>query len=70
VLADDSDPDGDNLTAAIVSSTPNGSLSLASDGSFSYTPNAGFTGSDTFTYQASDGSLSDSATVTITIGGP
>ncbi len=70
VLANDSDPDGDNVTAAIVNPTTNGTLSLASDGSFNYTPNAGFSGSDTFTYAASDGSLSNPATVTITVGGP
>jgi PKD repeat protein len=67
VLANDTDPDGDALTAQLVSSTPNGTVSLQSDGSFTYTPSAGFTGDDSFSYTASDGSLTSTATVTITV---
>ena len=69
VLANDSDPDGDTLTAALASSvTSNGTLSFFTDGSFIYTPDLDFTGTDSFTYTANDG-LADSneATVTITI---
>ena len=69
VLSNDSDPDGDPLTAALASSGPShGTLSLYADGSFIYTHNPGFTGTDSFTYTANDG-LADSnkATVTITI---
>jgi len=54
VLANDTDPDFDQLTAALVSGVANGSLTLNSDGSFAYTPSAGFTGNDTFTYYAED----------------
>jgi VCBS repeat-containing protein len=68
VLANDSDPNGDSLTAVLVGNASNGSVTLNSDGSFSYTPNAGFTGTDSFTYQASDGTLnSNTATVTLTV---
>lgn len=67
VLANDTDPDGDALTAQLVSSTANGTVSLQSDGSFTYTPNAGFTGDDSLSYTASDGSLTSTATVTITV---
>jgi PKD repeat protein len=67
VLANDTDPDGNALTAQLVSSTPNGTVSLQSDGSFTYTPSAGFTGDDLFSYTASDGSLTSTATVTITV---
>ena len=68
VLGNDTDADGDGLTAALVSGTSNGALSLNADGSFTYTPDVGFVGDDTFTYQASDGAiLSDVATVTITV---
>ncbi|HUG67796.1 MAG TPA: Ig-like domain-containing protein, partial [Pirellulaceae bacterium] len=43
-------------------------IALSGDGSFTYTPNTGFTGTDSFTYTASDGSLtSNTATVTITV---
>jgi alpha-tubulin suppressor-like RCC1 family protein/uncharacterized protein YkwD/thiol-disulfide isomerase/thioredoxin/plastocyanin/uncharacterized membrane protein YphA (DoxX/SURF4 family) len=68
VLANDTDADGDPLTASLVTGTANGALTLNANGSFSYTPNAGFTGTDNFTYQASDGkSDSNVATVTITV---
>jgi hypothetical protein len=68
VLGNDSDPDGDTLTATLVDGPANGSLSLNVDGSFSYTPNAGFTGSDSFTYKASDATTdSNTATVSITV---
>jgi VCBS repeat-containing protein len=68
VLGNDSDPDGDPLSAILVSSPANGSLSLNADGSFTYTPNPNFNGTDSFTYQANDGSAnSNIATVTITV---
>ena len=55
VLENDSDVDGDGLTAQLVGDTTFGSLVLNSDGSFDYTPNAGYFGLDKFTYQAYDG---------------
>lgn len=69
VLANDTDPDGQNLSATLVSGPSNGTLKLSADGTFNYTPNAGFYGTDSFVYKASDGSLSDQATVTIDING-
>jgi VCBS repeat-containing protein len=67
VLKNDTDPDGDVLTAGSASTPGQGSVLLNADGSFTYTPNAGAAGTDTFTYEASDGVLSSPATVTITI---
>jgi VCBS repeat-containing protein len=68
VLANDSDTDNDPLTAVLVPNGTVGSVILNPDGSFSYTPPAGFTGDDHFTYQASDGTtLSALATVNITV---
>ena len=68
VLANDSDPEGSTLTATVVDSPANGTLTLSSDGSFVYTPNLDFSGPDTFTYQAGDGTdTSAPATVTITV---
>ncbi len=67
VLANDTDPELDPLTAGIVATTTNGTLTLNADGSFTYVPNAGFAGVDTFTYAASDGVSSSTATVTITV---
>jgi VCBS repeat-containing protein len=67
VLANDSDIDGDALSASVVTGPANGSLSLNPDGSFSYTPNATFSGTDSFVYGASDGSLTTQSTVTLTV---
>jgi VCBS repeat-containing protein len=68
VLANDGDPDGDALTAAVGSGPSHGTLTLSANGSFTYTPAANFHGSDSFTYRASDGDLaSDAATVAITV---
>jgi len=68
VLKNDSDVDGDPMTAILVTNVNNGTLVLAADGSFTYTPNTGFNGVDTFTYTANDGTLdSNIATVSITV---
>lgn len=68
VLVNDTDANHDPLTAVLVSGPANGSLHLNADGSFTYVPNLGFSGTDTFTYRASDGTdLSNLATVTITV---
>ena len=68
VLANDSDPDGDTLAAAIVSGPQHGRLELNGDGSFSYTPDPDYNGSDSFSYRATDDTLhSDPVTVTIEV---
>ncbi len=71
VLGNDTDSDaGDILsvnTVPVVDAT-NGTLMLSSNGSFSYTPDPGFTGTDTFTYSVCDSfGLCDTATVSLTI---
>lgn len=67
VLANDSDPDGGTLSAQLASNPANGTVALQGDGSFSYTPNAGFIGEDSFTYQVTDGQASATATVRIAV---
>jgi VCBS repeat-containing protein len=67
VLSNDADGDGDALTAALASDPAHGSLTLNPGGSFSYTPNPDFNGTDSFTYRASDGAEADTATVTIEV---
>jgi len=68
VLANDSDPNNDPLAATLVVGPSNGTLTFNADGSFTYTPAAGYSGLDSFTYQASDGLLTSSvATVGITV---
>ena len=71
VLANDKDTDGDGLTAALVSDVSHGSLELRTTGEVRYTPAAGFSGLDGFTYRAWDGAAwSLPAAVTITVAGP
>ncbi|MBB2494787.1 retention module-containing protein, partial [Aquipseudomonas ullengensis] len=67
VLANDSDADGDPLTATLVTGPTNGSLTLNANGTFSYTHNGSETTSDSFTYKVNDGSV-DGNTVTVNIG--
>jgi hypothetical protein len=68
VLANDVAGTGSPLSATLVSAPSGGTLSLAADGSFAYTPPAGFLGEVSFTYQTSDGVFaSNVATVTIDI---
>jgi hypothetical protein len=70
VLANDTDPDPGDVLTASNASTPTavgGSVSLSPDGSFTYTPPPDVTGMDSFTYTVSDGELTATATVTITI---
>ena len=75
VLENDSDPEGDELTATVVSLPMSGTLSssagdnlIDANGSFNYSPAPGFSGEDEFTYFASDLSGGrDTTTVTLTV---
>jgi adhesin/invasin len=68
VLGNDSDADGDAIQAGLVSGPAVGTLELAPDGSFRYTPPVGFFGSVTFSYRATDGRGGEAtATVTLTV---
>ena len=69
VLTNDTDGNGDDLTAVLDQGPANAqAFQLNADGSFSYTPVADFNGSDSFTYHASDGQVSSGVvTVTITV---
>src|SRR5215211_158046 len=68
VLGNDSDVDSANLTAAQELGPSHGQLALNANGSFTYTPDANFSGADSFTYKVHDGSAdSNTATVTITV---
>ncbi|MEL6765504.1 MAG: cadherin-like domain-containing protein, partial [Cyanobacteria bacterium J06607_6] len=64
------DADGDDLSAAIAAAPSNGTAELNANGSFTYTPNSGFSGDDSFTYTADDGNGGTAeATVTVTVEG-
>ncbi|HRH79894.1 MAG TPA: Ig-like domain-containing protein [Thiobacillaceae bacterium] len=63
VLGNDNDVEGDPLSTVLVQGPAHGSLALNADGSFSYTPDADFNGSDSFSYRASDGDLSSAVTL-------
>src|SRR5206468_8433052 len=68
VLANDFSKDASTLSATLGGSTANGSLTLNSDGSFTYQANAGFTGTDSFTYRATNAlGTSTHATVSINV---
>ncbi|TDW41726.1 CshA-type fibril repeat protein, partial [Roseinatronobacter bogoriensis subsp. barguzinensis] len=68
VLANDTDKDGDKLSVVSVTQPKNGTVKMFSDGNFTYTPNDGFSGTDTFTYKISDGKGGyGTAKVTITV---
>jgi hypothetical protein len=70
LFANDTDEDGDAITGQIVAQPQNGTVTLnATTGGFDYSPNPGFSGTDTFTYQVTDvhQAPSNAATVTITV---
>lgn len=63
------DPDGDPLTFATTSAPGHGALSGTAP-NLTYTPANGYSGPDSFTFTASDGSLTDTGTVSLTVAGP
>ena len=67
--SNDTDVDGDTLSVVTgtFTTTGGGTLVLASDGSYTYTPASGFTGTDTVDYTLTDGNLTDIGTVTVTV---
>jgi hypothetical protein len=69
VLANDTDPENDDLMAQLVTGVEHGTLVLnEEDGSFSYEPDLDYDGPDAFVYRAFDGqATSNDATVTITV---
>ena len=69
VLSNDTDIDGQAITAVLVSGPAHGALALNADGSFTYTPAVDFVGTDSFVYQPKDvvGMLGNAATVTIVV---
>ena len=69
VLGNDSDVDGDKLSVTGASAS-HGSVTVNSDGSLTYTPNANYNGGDTITYSISDGKGGTAtASVAVTVGG-
>jgi Bacterial Ig domain len=71
VLANDNSNGGGPLSAQLVTNVGNGVLAFDASGSFTYTPNAGFSGADSFTYRAANaGGPGNLATVTITVAEP
>ncbi len=71
VLANDSDPNGQALTAKLLVGPSHGSLTFNADGSFAYTPAPGYYGIDSFAYKANNGALdSNPANVSIVVNAP
>jgi VCBS repeat-containing protein len=68
ILANDTDSDGDPLSAVLATGPVHGTLTLIADGRFTFAPVANYHGPDSFTYRASDGTVqSEIATVSITV---
>jgi VCBS repeat-containing protein len=67
ILANDTDADGDALTMTLANPPTHGTLMLQSDGSFTYTPNPEFAGTDVFTYSLTDGIATVTGTVRFTV---
>ena len=68
VAGNDSDPDGDDLTFTKLTDPSHGSVTWNTDGSFVYTPNSNFHGTDSFTYEVRDSNgATSTATVNITV---
>ncbi|RMF88714.1 MAG: hypothetical protein D6741_18750, partial [Planctomycetota bacterium] len=68
VLGNDTDADGDPITAAVATGPAHGTLNLNADGTFAYSPDSDFNGVDSFTYTVSDGAATSApATVTIKV---
>jgi hypothetical protein len=67
VLLNDRENGGGTVTAQLVTNVSNGSLALNTNGSLAYTPRAGFSGTDTFSYRAVSSSSEPGNIVTVTI---
>ncbi len=71
VLTNDTDADSNPLTAILDANVTHGTLALNANGGFTYTPTAGYTGPDSFTYHANDGTAnSNIVTVSLTVTVP
>jgi YD repeat-containing protein len=70
LLANDTGADSDTLTASLVTAPSHGTLTVNADGSFVYTKTAGYFGSDSAVYAASDGIASTNATISFTDTSP
>ena len=67
VLANDWDPDGDELVANLLENPEHGALTLNEDGSFHYEPEGNYAGKDLFLYEVTDGALSSEVKVNLQI---
>ncbi|OEH68093.1 MAG: hypothetical protein BAX61_04635 [Psychrobacter sp. B29-1] len=66
-LATATDVDGDELTFVLATDASNGTVVVNADGSYSYTPNTNFNGSDNFTYTITDGTETITQTANVTV---
>lgn len=67
VLANDYDPDGDSLSVISFEQSSNGVVSMSADGSFTFTPNPGYTGTEALIYTLYDGQLTSSTLGTLVL---
>ena len=69
-LANDNDPDGDPLRLTALTLPIEGQITLEPDGGVAYTPPAGYSGTDSFTYQVTDGTATSEAEVRVSVEAP
>jgi VCBS repeat-containing protein len=67
LLANDTDADGNVLSVTGIAAQGTGGIATFAGGVITYTPNAGFTGADTFAYSVSDGSVTVQGLVNVTV---
>ena len=69
-LVNDADPNGDTLSIQSFTQPANGTVTDNGDGTLTYTPDFGYTGTDTFIYIVTDGGETDSAIVNVDVRTP
>lgn len=67
VLSNDTAANANPLTAGVVTGPAHGALTLNTDGSFTYAPEANYNGADSFTYKANDGTADSATAATVTL---
>lgn len=66
-IANDTEPSSDTVSVSVAVQPKDGDVTLAANGSFRYTPDSGFTGVDTFSYEARNGTTTEITTVSVLV---
>jgi hypothetical protein len=66
-IANDTESSSDTVSVSVAVQPGDGNATLATNGSFRYTPDSGFTGVDTFSYEARNGTTTEITTVSVLV---